>query len=66
MAKGLEPFESTARHSENARASDVNHRPPYKMSQVRSQSTYEMTDLALITQNWLDCIDPGAPCNYVY
>ena len=25
-------------------------------------STYEMSDLTLIAQNWLDCIDPDGPC----
>ena len=29
------------------------------------QSKYEMSDLALIAQNWLDRIDPDAPCNYL-
>ena len=29
------------------------------------QSTYEMADLILIAQNWLNCIDPDAPCNYI-
>jgi hypothetical protein len=28
------------------------------------QSTYEMSDLVLIVQNWLGCIDPDEPCNY--
>ncbi len=27
------------------------------------QLTYTMSDLALIAENWLDCIDPDAPCN---
>ena len=26
---------------------------------------YEMSDLALIAQNWLDCTSLDAPCNYV-
>jgi len=28
-------------------------------------STYELPDLALMAQNWMECIDPDAPCNYI-
>lgn len=29
------------------------------------QTTYEMSDLEILAQNWLGCIDPDAPCNYL-
>jgi len=28
-------------------------------------TTYEISDLALIIENWLDCIDTEEPCNYM-
>lgn len=29
------------------------------------QSEYDLSDLAIFAQNWLNCIDPDNPCNYL-